>query len=198
MSIIINNVTFIIMIASFLIASNTSSYPVINELFYDSVGTDSGCFIELMGTPGLNLDGYYLAGINGGSGQQYCLIDLTGYKIPQDGFFVIAQDDSVANADIINPAADIQNGPDNLELWLDDEKIDSVGYGDFSEATFTGEGAPALDLTGYSIGRRPDGLDTNDNSIDFVGLTNPSPGLPNGPLMVSSTKKLLTTWGRTK
>ncbi len=181
-----------------LITSIASSHPVINELFYDSAGTDSGCFIELLGKPGLKLDGYYLSGINGGSGQQYCLIDLTGYQIPQDGFFVIAQDDSVPNADIINPATDIQNGPDNLELWFGDEKVDSVGYGDFAEATFSGEGSPALDLTGYSIGRRPDGLDTNDNSIDFVGLTHPSPGLPNGPLMVSSTGRLLTTWGRTK
>ena len=126
------------------------------------------------------------------------MIDLAGYTSPQDGFFVRAQDDNVKNWDMINPAADLQNGPDNLELWFEDSKIDSVGYGDFSNAKFTGEGSPALDLTGYSIGRRPDGLDSNDNSVDFVGLTIPSPGMPNIPIEVSPAKRLLTTWGRVR
>jgi len=183
----------------FLIASNVPGHLVINEVFYDSSGADSGCFIELMGTPGLSLDGYYLSGVNGGGGKQYCMIDLTGYTIPQDGFFVIAQDDSVPNGDLINPAADLQNGPDNLELWFEEEKVDSVGYGDFSEAEFTGEGFPTLDLAGYSIGRRPDGMDTSDNSIDFVGLAVPSPGLPNGHVApVTPVKRFLTKWCKIK
>lgn len=188
--------TFIFVL--FLIAFKTPGHVVINELFYDPIGLDTGCFVELMGKPGLSLDGYYLSGINGGSGQQYCMIDLAGYKISQDGFFVIAQDASVPNADIVNPVADFQNGPDNLEVWLENEKIDSVGYGDFSQAIFTGEGSPTLDLVGYSVGRRPDGMDTNDNSIDFVGLTIPSPGLPNVPIAVFPAKWLLTNWGKIK
>lgn len=178
-------------------ASAASGHPVINELFYDSVGVDSGCFIELFGRPGLSLDGYYLSGINGKSGQQYCMMDLSGHKIPQNGLFVIAQDESVPNSDMITPDADLQNSPDNLELWLEDEKIDAVGYGDFSDAEFTGESSPALDLTGYSIGRRPDGLDTDDNSVDFVGLTIPSPGSPNIPgAAVSLSGKFLIIWGK--
>ena len=91
------------------------------------------------------------------------------------------------------------NRPDNIELWFEDRKIDSVGYGDFSEALFTGEGDPTFDLSGYSIGRRPDGSDTNNNIIDFVGLPFASPGAPNGPVVaVIRSRKLVSTWGRIK
>jgi len=195
-----NNITLItgLILLSFMNPVKKMDRVVINELFYDPIGIDSGCFIELIGPPGLSLNGYYLIGINGGNGQQYFLIDLNGYKIPQDGFFVVAQDESVINADMINTGADLQNGPDNLELWFEDKKMDSVGYGDFSNAIFTGEGSPALDLTGCSIGRRPDGLDTNNNSVDFVGLKNPSPGMPNSPIDVVINKKSIKTWGKLK
>ncbi len=134
----------------FLIFS-LSNELVINEVLYDSVGKDTGCFIELKGTPGMKLDGYFLAGIDGDTGKEYCLIDLTGYKVPLSGFFVIAQDNSVPLANMIDPKADLQNGPDNLELWYIDKKVDALGYGDFSKAKFTGEKEPTLDLSGYSI-----------------------------------------------
>jgi len=174
----------------------SSGEVVINEVLYDPPGEDAGCFVELMGTPGLSLDDYFVAGVNGNGGKQYNLIDLSGYRIPSDGYFVVAQDENVPNADLIDSKVDFQNGPDNIELWRGDNKIDSVGYGDFSEAVFTGEGEPTFDLSGYSIGRRPDGADTNNNSIDFVGLPLASPGASNGPIMVvvSSRGKLISTW----
>ncbi len=172
---------------------------VINEVFYDPPGKDTGCFVELLGTPGLSLDDYSLVGVNGGGGKKYNFIDLSGHKIPSNGYFVIAQDESVPNADLVDSKADFQNGPDNIELWHGDEKIDSVGYGDFSEAVFTGEGDPTLDISGYSIGRRPDGVDTDNNSIDFVGLALASPGERNGPAAtVLCVRKLLFKWGYVK
>lgn len=172
---------------------------VINEVLYDPEGQDRGCFVELKGTPNLKLDGYFLVGVNGNSGEKYNKIDISGYVIPSDGYFVIAQDNQVPNADLIDSKADYQNGPDNIELWYEDVKIDAVGYGNFSNATFTGEGRPALDMSGYSIGRRPDGLDTNDNAIDFVGLSLPSPGEPNTPrLAVNLLGKLVAKWGFVK
>jgi hypothetical protein len=172
---------------------------VINEVLYDPPGKDAGCFVELMGTPGLNLDDYSLVGVNGGGGKQYSLIDLSGHKIPPDGYFVVAQDENVPNADLVNGKADFQNGPDNIELWHEDKKIDSVGYGDFSEAIFTGEAVPTFDLSGYGIGRRPDGADTNNNSIDFVGLPLASPGAANGPgAALIGRGKLISAWGRVR
>lgn len=178
---------------------SVASELLINEVLYDPVGKDLGCFIELKGTPGLKLDGYFIVGVDGDTGKEYCIIELSGYKVPPSGFFVIAQDDSVPNANMINPKADLQNGPDNVELWHVDKKIDALGYGDFSKAKFTGEGKPAFDLSGYSIGRRPDGFDTNDNSIDFVGLVISSPGMPNLPkLEVSQRSKKPCKWGAIK
>ena len=170
---------------------------VINEVLYDPTGTDKGCFVELVGTPGLSLDDYLLVGVNGDGGKQYNPIDLSGHKIPSDGYFVVAQDDSVPEADVIDSRANFQNGPDNIELWQNNKLVDSVGYGDFSDAIFTGEGEPTFDLPGYSIGRRPDGADTDDNSIDFVGLPVASPGAPNGPgAAVVRIGKAVSAWGR--
>jgi hypothetical protein len=182
-----------------MLSSSSYGQVIINEVLYDPPGADSGCFVELMGAPGFNLDNHFLIGINGEDGKQYCLIDLTGHVIPPDGYFVVAQDEDVPDADLIDSKADFQNGPDNIELWHEDNKIDSVGYGDFSKAVFTGEGDPTLDPPGYSIGRRPDGLDTSNNSIDFVGLGVASPGAPNSPrLAVVSSGKLISVWGRIK
>ena len=184
-----------------MLTSSSYGQVVINEVLYDPPGTDSGCFVELMGAPDFSLDNYFLIGINGEDGKQYCLIDLTDHVIPPDGYFIVAQDESVPDADLIDKKADFQNGPDNIELWYEEVKIDSVGYGDFSKAVFTGEGDPTLDPPGYSIGRRPDGLDTNDNSIDFVGLGVASPGAPNSPRLAvesRSPRRDVSVWGRIK
>ncbi|MFC1716010.1 hypothetical protein ACFL6S_20235 [Candidatus Poribacteria bacterium] len=169
---------------------------VINEVLYDPPGSDTECFVELMGEPGLGLDDYSLVGVNGDGGNKYNLIDLSGHRISQDGYFVVAQSQNVPKADLIDSKVNFQNGPDSIQLWRGDEKIDSVGYGDFSAASFAGEGKPTLDLSGYSIGRRPDGIDTDNNSVDFVGLALASPGERNGPATaVSRTWKLVSVWG---
>lgn len=188
-----------VLLLSLTASASSPNWVMINEVLYDPIGTDIGCFVELMGPPGLSLDDYSLMGINGENAKSYNLINLSGYSIPPDGYFVVAQDENVPNADLIDSKANFQNGPDSIELWDIDRKIDSVGYGDFSTAVFTGEGEPTLDVTGYSIGRRPDGKDTNNNSIDFIGLAIPSPGEPNDPrIAVRSRQKLISAWGHIK
>jgi hypothetical protein len=168
---------------------------LINEIFYDPAKTGMGCFVELIGTPNLKLDGYRLLGVNGNDGKQYNIIDLSGKKIRPNGFFVIGQNLAVPNLDLMDAKVDYQNGPDNIELWLNEEKVDAVGYGDFTDAIFTGEKKPTLDLSGYSIGRRKDGHDTNDNSVDFVGLAIPSPGETNWQqALVDKIGKKISQW----
>ncbi len=172
---------------------------LINEIFYDPAKTGIGCYVELIGEPGASLDDYRLVGINGNGGTQYNAIDLSSNKIPSDGYFVIAENMAVPNLDLMDAKADYQNGPDNIELWFEEERADSVGYGDFGDAIFTGEKMPTLDLSGHSIGRRKDGFDTDDNSIDFVGLTVPSPGEPNWPqAAIRHSGKLSASWGKIK
>ncbi|MBD3184835.1 hypothetical protein GF312_21310 [Candidatus Poribacteria bacterium] len=168
---------------------------VINEVLYDSPGVDTGCFVELTGQPGMNLDEYYLLGINGGSGKEYNRIELAGYEIPHDGYFVVAQDNSVENADVVNPKVNFQNGPDNILLYMGNEIADAVGYGDFVDNNFAGEGEPTLDISGYSIGRRPDGLDTDNNQMDFVVFSVITPGRPNTPaFLIERSKYTFTVW----
>lgn len=190
---------FILFIVLAMNSRSDAQDVFINEILYDSGGSDKGCFIELFGKPNLKLNDYKLIGVNGDNGQAYGEIKLSGHTISPDGFFVIAQDKNVLNADMIDSNADYQNGPDNIELWYIDKKVDSVGYGDFTNAVFAGEGTPTLDLSEYSIGRRKDGFDSNDNSVDFVGLAVLSPGRPNWPgVSVERKEKLASIWGLIK
>ncbi len=161
---------------------------VINELYYDPPGTDAGCFTELKGPPGTSLSGYTLVGVNGNGGSEYATIDLTGQTIPTDGYFVVAQDNTVANYDMIDTGTNWQNANyqgtgegDNVLLKQGTTTVDAVGYGTFTPAgTFVGEGDPAPDVTNASIGRSPDGIDTNNNADDFAEFATTTPGVTNG------------------
>src|SRR5262245_6973831 len=48
--------------------------PVINEVYYNSPGTDVGTFIEIKGAPGTNLSGFQIVGSNT-SGTVYATIN---------------------------------------------------------------------------------------------------------------------------
>ncbi len=154
---------------------------LISEIFYDAVGHDSGLvFVELIGTPGTSLDGFSLLGINGDSGNTYLTVPLSGF-IPSDQIFVIGDDDGdgntmVPNVDLVTDV-DFQNGPDSIVLWDGSSVVDAVGYGDFSNAVFAGEGLPAIDpRRGYSLARQFLYGDTNNNAVDFIPLETPTPG----------------------
>jgi hypothetical protein len=152
----------------------------LNELYYDASGTDTSCYIELYGLAGLSLDGFGIAGISGSSGSAYVTIDLDGFTVPPDGFFVIAQDPSVPNADTVTGSANLQNGPDNVEIRYHGIPVDALGYGSLNGWHFTGEWLPAHDVSsGHALGRYPDGQDTDNNSIDFHDYTARTPGNPN-------------------
>ncbi|GMQ88755.1 MAG: hypothetical protein BMS9Abin09_0191 [Gammaproteobacteria bacterium] len=159
-----------------------SASLVISELFYDASGTDAGqVFVELFGTPGESLDGLVLEGINGTGGTVYTSLNLSGV-IPGDGVFVIGDNNggstSVPNADLIADI-DYQNGPDSVVLRNDAVILDAVGYGSFGGSSiFAGEGAAATDpASGSSIARFNPLLDSGDNSVDFIVLETPTPGV---------------------
>ncbi|MEO0206501.1 MAG: carbohydrate binding domain-containing protein [candidate division WOR-3 bacterium] len=163
----------------------------INEVYYDAPGTDSGCYIELYGTPNMNLDGFTLVGVNGNGGADYDTIVLGGFSIPQDGFFVIAQNAWVQNADLVDPGADLQNGPDNLELRFNKITIDALGYGVLNGWVFSGEWLPAPDVVaGHCLGRYPDGSDTDDNSVDFHDYDTLTPGTPNPDVGIAEYRNI--------
>jgi hypothetical protein len=160
--------------------------PLISEVFYDAAGSDNGkSFVELYGEPGTSLDGLVLEGVNGSNGAVGPVLTLSGL-IPENGFFVVADDrgdgaSDVADVDLVLNF-DFQNGPDSVVLRSSDAVLDALGYGVFAaDEVFAGEGAPAPDAPAdASLARAFANVDSDDNAADFVVLEVPTPG--SGPL----------------
>ena len=165
--------------------SRADAAPIIHEVFYDAIGSDSGLvFTELFGEAGVGLDGWTLVGINGGTGLSYRTVDLTGAVFPSDGLLVIAQSTATGSLlterDLIGNVDSWQNGPDAIQL-LDPlfVVVDALQYGD-AGTNNTGFGLPALDTSaGSSLSRDLLGTNTSNNFVDFSG-TAPTPGV--GPM----------------
>jgi len=176
------------LLALSLAASPAAALPVLSEALYDVTGSDNGLvFVELYGAPGSSLDGLVLEGVNGSNGAAGPTLLLSGV-VPDDGFFVVADDrgdgaSDVADADLVLNF-DFQNGPDSIVLRQGDVVIDALGYGAFGPAEiFAGEGGAAPDpATGASLARRFANVDSDDNAADFVVLDDPTPGT--GPVLV--------------
>lgn len=159
-----------------------AALPLISEVFYDAVGSDDGKgFIELFGTPGSSLDGFFVEGVNGANGAVTVSLALSG-TFDTGGLFVLADSLSdgstlVAHADLVLNF-DFQNGPDSVQLLAPGGSvIDALGYGVFDPGeVFAGEGSPAPDASaGSSLARLFADQDTDDNAVDFA-IAMPTPG----------------------
>lgn len=156
--------------------------PILQEICYDGVGTDPDeAFTEIWGTPGLELDGYTLTGINGGDGTTYRTISLDDLVIPDDGILVLATSGATGSVLAARDAianVDWQNGPDAVHLWDEEGRlVDALQYGDAGTWN-AGEGAYATDVAGgWSLSRDSLGTDTDSNAADFTGLSTPTPGV---------------------
>ena len=171
-----------------------AALPLISEVFYDATGSDDGkVFIELFGTPGSSLDGFFVEGVNGSNGVVTASLALSG-TIDSDGLFVLADRLSdgttlVAMADLLLNF-DFQNGPDSVRLLAPDGSVvDALGYGVFDPGeVFAGEGSPAPDASaGSSLARLFADQDTGDNALDFA-IAPPTPG--SAPLSVPEPASL--------
>jgi len=173
------------LVFSLCVALSAHAAVVIQEVLYDGPGTDGDdVFIELFGSPGTDLDGWSIKGINGTNGEVYRTIDLNGLIIPDDGIFVIATASAnpvlAMQRDFI-AEVDWQNGPDGLHLLQGITVIDALQYGDAGIYN-AGEGLFAQDISGLeSLSRDLFGTDTDNNAVDFHAGT-PSPGA--GPSIV--------------
>ncbi len=181
-----NRLLLTLLCACTVVAVANGQGIVINEVVYDSPGTDIDTWLELKGPGGMALDGYRLIGINGNGGVEYQEILLNGKVIPADGYFLITEDPNRPDSDMTDANVDYQNSPDSIQLQFQTELntwvvVDAVGYGVFGGGdVFGGEGSPAGDqVPGNSLARCPDGRDTNDNAADFILDTNPTPGAMN-------------------
>jgi len=157
--------------------------PVINELYYDHPGSDDGYeFVEIFNTTtaALSLAGVTLEFHNGvGEGWDVLWTGTAADVVPAGGVFVVG-------GALVEPPVSVvvllrmQNGPDAIRLAQGGSTVDLVGYGNLDDPGFverkSAPGAPA----GYSLGRVPDGRDTQDNASDFSQMV-PSPGRLNVP-----------------
>ena len=78
----------------------SSSQLIINELDPSMQGVDDKEFVELIGNPNENLDGYIVVVFNGSNGQSNLTIDLSGYALDAAGFFLIGGP-AMTEADLI-------------------------------------------------------------------------------------------------
>lgn len=191
--------TIFTLIACLALLTAASAQVMINEVLYDTVGDDNPdlLYTEIYGPAGTNLDGWTLVGINGNGGAEYRTVQLEG-DIPDDGYFVVGNTASVPNVDDVvggsmGAGVDWQNAGsssgddcDGLELRNSSGTVvDAVCYGPCAAGHIChaeGDNAPdPFPAAGVNnaIARVPDHSDTQDNSVDFVAVSDLTPGAPN-------------------
>ncbi len=167
---------------------------VINEIDYDQPGTDSAEFIELYNgsVSTIDLGGYALELVNGANSTVYNTIDLPSVDLGPGEFYVVCGDAvNVPNCDLdVSPDGNlVQNGsPDAVALVLQPATdgapqpiVDTVSYEGSVPGYVEGSGDGLEDDSSvdyFSISRTTDGLDTDQNNVDFAGRCN-SPGVAN-------------------
>jgi predicted extracellular nuclease len=157
----------------------TAAALVINEIDYDQPGTDTAEFVEIRNndTVSVNLSNYNIQLVNGSGGgaAQYQLFNLPSLNLaPGDYFVLCANNSTVPNCDLdVTPETDlVQNGsPDAVALRFGTTIVDTISYEGNTGAPYTeGTGTSASDNNtdaNISISRFPDGVDTDQNNVDF-------------------------------
>ncbi len=179
-------------LATLLFALNGTAQIVINEIDYDQVSTDNAEFIEIKN---IGLDPWPMSDVsvvmyNGSTGlavEYRTIVDATWPDLAPGDYFVICGNASLTqNCDhAATPVSNlVQNGPlDAMALvrTSNGDVLDVVSYGGSLEGQVEGTGTSAQDTNlndGVSIGRNPDGTDTNNNDADFFLMCS-TPGVEN-------------------
>jgi hypothetical protein len=153
---------------------------VINELYYDHPGTDTGHeFIELHSTTDVDLSGAAIE-FHNGTGTTWTLVwrAAAGTHIGAQGILLVGGELVVPAPDAVISFA-LQNGPDAIRLVsADGGLLDTVGYGGLDQPGFVEGVGVAPVAAGRSIARVLDGVDSDDNSLDFAAAV-PTPGRHN-------------------
>jgi hypothetical protein len=164
---------------------------VINEIDPDQPGADNGDFLEILnaGNAAVALDGLVVELVNGANGDVYGTINLSaagaGAMLAPGGYLVVTHEQSIVNALPagvlgIRTADVFQNGPDGVRLVDQNAEttLDAMSYGASINGLTEGRFAPLDNGFAGSLGRCPNGVDSQDNARDFVFGT-PTPGVAN-------------------
>jgi hypothetical protein len=155
----------------------------INEFMTGSTGSAQNEFVEIYngGTSPADLGGYRLVYRSSAGTSDIGLGTIaSGTLLAPGGFYLFG------GRDYAGPPAADQSFTASLAatgggLALRDSSgtiVDSLGYGDATNAFVRGQAAPAppaAGAPGNSAVRLPDGHDTGDNSVDFTVSASPSP-----------------------
>ena len=164
-----------------------STSLVINEVDYDQPSTDSAEFVEIKNVSAetIDLSGFSLVFVNGSGGAIYDTIPLTGMLAAGDYHVVCANATTVLNCDLVDdPATNfVQNGaPDAVAIVSGEAVVDAVSYEGDTVAPYTeGSGVGVIDdgAAGQGISRCADGVDTDQNNVDFASNRAITPGAEN-------------------
>ncbi len=155
---------------------------VVNEVYYDHPGADSGYeFIELFnaGPESVDLVGGSLWFHNGTGDAWELLWNAPPASYLAAGGLLVIGGEMVSAADIV-ASLSLQNGAEAVR-WLNSDAVEDVlGYGDVSAPGLFEGTAVGTTPSGQSWSRIPDGVDTDNNAVDFT-LREPSPGRRNLP-----------------
>lgn len=153
---------------------------VINEV-QTAGGSASDEFVELYNSAAcaLSLNKFTLNySSSGGSAPSPIFVGSSSDSIPGKGYFVLKGSGFAGSSNgklTGGLAADGRLGVTNDTGKL----IDAVGWGTLTGGTYVEKNAAPAPATNKSIGRKPDGTDTDNNAVDFAVLNSPSPGAAN-------------------
>lgn len=181
---------------------------VINELVYDVAGADVGEFIELHNTAPepADISGWTVVLVDGATGASYLKIPIpAGSTIAGGGYYTIGEKETFARCKLGVPDLDFpldnkiedgskagEGGPeavilrDNLGVRRDSlaYEADNRFFAGPDTAEALAEGGTGRVVSGhpetalYSIGRLPDGVDSDFNLLDFANVR-ATPGAAN-------------------
>ena len=159
----------------------------VNEFMTGSTGAASNEFVELVnaGTTAADVGGFKVAYRSSAGTSDTTLATIpSGTRIPAGGFYLLAGSGYLGShaADQSFSASLASTGGGVAVRDSTGAILDSVGYGDTTNAFVEGHPATAPPTTaapGSSSGRIPDGHDTNDNAADFSVSATPTPGAAN-------------------
>ncbi|CAN5159671.1 hypothetical protein BH20ACT13_BH20ACT13_20320 [soil metagenome] len=155
---------------------------VINEIDYDQVGADSGGFVEIANTTSASiaLDGLALVLVNGGDGQEYARVALTG-SLAAGAYLALdieAQNGAPDGVALIDTASKALLDALSYEGEITAAVIDGQTY-NLVEGTALDESVVDSNTVAGSLSRIPNGTDTNNAATDWAFTTTITKGAAN-------------------